>query len=142
MPMNGSIVMIAIDTSATATPDYEIIPCQMTGEYTLEAETFDTSCKDTGDATNLPGRRSRTMSVESNPAAWPEIVTSPTTVDQILRKAAETGQQVGVAILVSATELEEGTATITSYSVSFPDQDKVSIAIELAVSGAMTPITP
>lgn len=141
MPMNGSEVLVAVNTGTDESPEWEVIPCQASGEYTLEADTFDTSCKDTGDATNLPGRRSRTMSVEANPGAWPELKTSPTEVTEIVRKAAETGQQIQVAIVVSGTELEQGTATITSYSMAFPDQDKVTLSLELAISGGMTPIS-
>lgn len=136
MPMNGSTVLLAVDTGS----EFEIIPCQANGEYALSADTFDTSCKDTGDATNLPGRRSRTMSVEANPAEWPDLVANPTTVEQVLRKAAETGLQVDFQVFVGGTATEEGTASITSLSITFPDQDKVTMSIEMAISGGMTPV--
>jgi len=134
--MNGSTVLISVDDGS----GFEIVPCQMNGEYALSADTFDTSCKDTGDATNLPGRRSRTISLEANPAEWPDLVASPTEVTEVIRKAAETGLQIDGQIVVGGTAKEEFTGSITNLSITFPDQDKVTLSLEVAISGGMTPV--
>lgn len=140
MAVNGSSVLISINTGTTESPTYTVIPCQVTGEYSLSIETRDTSCKDSADNSNAPGSRSRSISVETLPGAWPELVESPAGAEQILRKYAETGVQVQGRIVVEAEAVEEFTATITSYSLSAPREDNLTASIELEISGGMTPV--
>jgi predicted secreted protein len=140
MAVNGSAVLIAVNIGTNESPDFEIIPCQTSGEYDLSRETVDTSCKDSPDNTNIPGAADRTVSVESNISAWPELVANPANAEMYLRKAAETGTQVKGAIVVSGTRLEEFTATITSLQISADRESPTTMSIELAISGALTPV--
>jgi predicted secreted protein len=135
--MNGSALFLYVNVGTSETPDWEAVPCQTSLEYSLSVDAIDTSCKDSGDATNIPGRRERSISAESRLDDWPEIVSSPTTALQGLRKAAETGLQIPVAIYKAAAEEEAGLATITGLTVSAPDQDATTLSIELAISGAL-----
>jgi hypothetical protein len=139
---NGATILIAVNTGTPSEPTWTVIPCQTDGSYTINTATIDDSCKDSGDATNLPGRRTRSISGEFNLTAWPTLVESPATAVQYLRKAAETGLQVPVRIMDGAAPVESGVATIENLEVSFPDQDKVTGSIDLAISGAMTPVAP
>lgn len=133
--VNGSAVLLSVLTS-TGPDVYTVIPCQTSAEYNLSVETRDTSCKDSADDTNSPGRRSRTMSVETMPTAFPALSLTPSGVEAILREAAETGDQVTVRINVSGTAKETYTATITSLGMSFPREDTTTMSIDLAISGA------
>lgn len=139
MGMNGSKILIAVNTASEGSPNYTAIPCQTSGEYALAVDTIDTSCKDSADDTNLPGARSRTVSVETRLAAWPDIVASPSGAAQVVRKAAETGEQVQGAIVVDAATVETFTATITSLTISAPREDDTTLSMDLAISGATSP---
>lgn len=138
MAINGSVILLSVETTPPGT--FTVIPCQTSGEYALSVATADTSCKDSADDTNLPAARSRTISIETMPTAWPELSLSPTGVEQIVRDAAESGTQVVGQILVSGIAVEEFTATITDYSLSAPREESVTLSIELQISGAMTPV--
>lgn len=137
MAFNGSTVLIAVDAVGGSPV---VIPCQTEANYALSVSPIDTSCKDSADGTNIPGRRERTISVVYNPAAWPTFDLTPTGVEAVVRHAAETGLQVIGQILVAAIARETFTATVTSYEVDAPDQDKATVSIELAITGAMTPV--
>lgn len=137
MAVNGSTILLAVETSPTV---FDVIPCQTSGEYSLSVDTLDTSCKDSADSQNQPGNRERTLSVETLPTAWPELSLSPTGVEQVIRDAAENGQQVTGQVLASGTPAEEFTATITSYSLSAGREESVTNSIELMVSGPMVPV--
>lgn len=140
MALNGSNVLISVLTDDDPTDVYTVIPCQTSGEYSLSVGMMDTSCKDTEDAQNEPAIRSRSISVETIPGAWPTLTDTPTTAEQILRNAAETGSQVQGRILAEGTAVESFTGTITSYSLSAPQQDATTCSIEIEISGAMVPI--
>jgi len=139
MAINGSSVLISVLTS-TGPDVFSVIPCQVSGEYSLSVEAMDTSCKDSPDAQNLPGSRERTISVETMPSAWPELNISPAGVEQIIRDAAETGTQVDGRIVVGGAAVEEFTATITSYSLSAGREEAVTLSMELQISGALAPV--
>lgn len=138
--LNGSAVLIAINKGTTESPDFEVVPCQTSGEYSLTVATRDTSCKDSADNSNLPAARDRSLSCEILVDAWPLLQENPTTAAGLLRKCAETGVQVEVQIQVSGTGMEQGVATITSYSLALPREDNVSNSLELQLSGGLTPV--
>lgn len=137
---NGSSMFVGVNTGTSETPVWTVIPCQTDGSYTVANSSIDTSCKDARDGTNIPGRATRTLSVEGNITAWPEILSSPTEALEVIRKAAETGVQVGVAIYDGAASIETCTATIENVDLPFPDQDKMTFSIDFAISGPMTPV--
>ena len=138
MAVNGSTVLLSVLTTAPST--YTVIPCQLTADYNLSVATRDTSCKDSADETNAPGSRSRTMSVETLPTAWPLLSDTPAGAEQIIRDLAETGEQVTGRIVVGGTDAEEFTATITTLSISAPREDNMTMSLDLAISGALTPV--
>ncbi|MDZ7732198.1 MAG: hypothetical protein U5R31_03020 [Acidimicrobiia bacterium] len=102
MAINGSSVLLSINTGTDESPTYTVIPCQITADYSLSVSTRDTSCKESADDTNAPGSRSRTMSVETLPTAWPLLADTPSGAEQILRSKAETGEQIDGRIVVSS----------------------------------------
>lgn len=140
MAVNGSVVLISLNTGTVESPTFTVIPCQTSGEYSLSVETRDTSCKDSADNSNAPGARSRSLSVETIPGAWPELKVSPSTAEEKLRKYAETGVQIQGRIVVGGTALEEFTGTITSYSLSAPREDNLTASLDIEISGGMTPV--
>lgn len=140
MSLNGSAVILAVNTGTAEAPTFTVIPCQTSGDYSLSVAARDTSCKDSPDETNAPGSRSRTLSVESFPTQWPELVADPVGVEQKLRHAAETGLQVLGRIVVAGDAREEFTATITGYNLSAGREDTTTLSMDLQVSGAMTPV--
>lgn len=139
MAKNGSAILLAVNTGTDQTPVFSAIPCQTSAEYTLSVDAIDTSCKDSPDNTNIPGARDRTISVESNPTDWPEFAVSPSGSEEVLRAAAEAGEQIRGCIVVDGDNLEEFVATITGFSVSAPREDKVTMSIDLQLSGGLTP---
>lgn len=140
MSLNGSAVLLSMNTGTDEAPEFTVIPCQTTGDYDLSVETRDTSCKDSADEQVEPGSRSRSISVEILPNAWPELVESPSTANEKLRHAAETGLKITGRIVVSGVAKEEFDAVITSFSLSAGREESVTNSIELQVSGGMRPV--
>lgn len=141
MAINGSSVLLSINTATDESPTFTVVPCQVTADYQLSVATRDTSCKSSADDTNAPGARSRTMSVETLPTAWMLLSDTPVGAEQVLRHAAETGVQITGRVVVAGSAVEEFTATISGLSVSAPREDNFTASIDLAISGPMTPVS-
>lgn len=140
MAINASSVLLSLNTGTEGSPTYTVIPCQTSADYSLSVATRDTSCKDSADDKNAPAARSRTMSVETLPTAWMTLADTPSGAEQVLRHAAETGEQIKGRIVVGGDAVEEFDATITGLSISLPREDNMTASIDLAISGAMTPV--
>lgn len=140
MSLNGSAVLLSINTGTTESPTMSVIPCQVTGDYSLSVATRNTSCKGSADETNAPGSRSRSISLETIPTGWMTLADTPAGAEQVLRHSAETGVQVTGQVVVSGVAVEEFTATIEGMTLSAPREDNFTASFDLAISGAMRPV--
>lgn len=140
MAVSGSTILIAVNTGTEATPVWTVVPCQQSASYSVSNSPSEYTCKDTDDTQYISGTRTRSLSVEAYPTAYPELNTTPSGVEQIIRSAAETGTEVQGQIQSGGTGVENFEAIIASYEISTPVGEPMSVSMELTISGALTPV--
>lgn len=129
MAMNGTDLLILVNTGTDEAPAYEKIGCQRDATIDESLDVIDVSCKDERQKRTLPGRSTGTISVDT--------LYEPTDPAYAAIKAAV---REGNNVLIARQEFGVVTATVpatvTSISESFPDQDAAVVSISLALSGA------
>jgi predicted secreted protein len=131
MAVDGTTVLVQVRTS-TGPDVFTTIGGQRGMSIDRSGDTIDTSSKDSYDKTNLPGKRSQTLSLDSlyvpNDTAKAALVAayeaSPPTLCK-LRKTA-----------VGAEAAKTIDAIVTSLHEEYPDGDAAVFNAEFTLSGA------
>lgn len=131
MAMNGTDLLVLVNTGTPLTPVYEAVGSQRDATIEETSDTIDVSSKDSRAQRVLAGRYSSSVSLDAlyvpSDAAYQALKTANRDGDLILIAR----QEVGVV-----TEIV--TAKIDSMSEAFPDQGEATISISMTVDGWWT----
>jgi len=131
MAMNGTDVLLLVNTGTTAVPVYEAVGSQRDVTFDEATEEIDVSSKDSRAKRVLPGRYSATLSLDAL-YVWTDDGY------RALRDAMRDGELILVAREDDSTTIETADALITSLSESFPDQGEGAISISMTIDGFWT----
>ena len=131
MAMNGTDVLLLVNTGTAAVPVYEAVGSQRDVSFDEATEEIDVSSKDSRAKRVLPGRYSATLSLDAL-YVWTDDAY------HALRDAMRDGELILVAREDDSTTIETGDALITSLSESFPDQGEGTISISMTIDGFWT----
>ncbi len=127
--MDGADLMLLVDTSATATPNYKLVACQRGFTYNGQRSEIDVSCKNEDVSRVLGGRLKETISLESLYAPTDEAYLA-------LKGAMDAGTKIKIAEQEDGVTKRKGSAFITSMSKSAPLDGGVTFSASLTIDGA------
>lgn len=128
MAMNGSEILLLVNTGTPAVPVYEVVGSQRDSTFDEATEEIDVSSKDSRAKRVLPGRYSSSISLDG-------LYVPDDACYLALREAMRDGELILVARQETGVVLETADALITSLSQSFPDQGEAAISIALTIDG-------
>jgi len=131
MGMNGTDVLLLVNTGTPAVPVYEVVGEQRDVAFDESTEEIDVSSKASRAKRVLPGRYSASLSLDQL-YVWTQIGY------QELRDAMRDGELILVAKQEGGVTLETADALVTSLSESFPDQGEATVSISLTIDGFWT----
>ena len=131
MALNGSDVLLLVNTGTALVPVYEAVGSQRDVSFDEATEEIDVSSKDSRAKRVLPGRYSASLSLDAL-YVWTDDGY------RALRDAMRDGELILVAREDDSTTIETGDALITSLSESFPDQGEGAISISMTIDGFWT----
>lgn len=133
MAMNGSDVLLLVNTGTPAVPSYEAVGSQRDVTFDEATEEIDVSSKDSRAKRVLPGRYSSSLSLDAL-YVWTDDGY------RALRDAMRDGELILVAREDDGATVETADSLITSLSESFPDQGEGTISISMTIDGFWTEI--
>ena len=131
MAINGSDILVLVNTGTAALPAYEAVGSQRDVTFDEATEEIDVSSKDSRAKRVLPGRYSASLSLESL-YVWADAGY------RALRDATRDGALILVARQDDGVTLETADALITALSEKFPDQGEGTVSISMTVDGFWT----
>jgi predicted secreted protein len=131
MGMNGTDVLLLVNTGTPAVPVYEAVGEQRDVTFDESTEEIDVSSKNSRAKRVLAGRYSGSISLDFL-YVWTQ------TGYQELRDAKRDGELILVAKQEDGVTLETVEALVTSLSESFPDQGEGTVSISLTIDGFWT----
>ena len=131
MAMNGTDVLLLVNTGTAAVPVYEAVGSQRDVSFDEATEEIDVSSKDSRAKRVLPGRYSASLSLDAL-YVWTDDGY------RALRGAMRDGELILVAREDDGTTIETADALITSLSESFPDQGEGTISIAMTIDDFWT----
>lgn len=131
MPINGTDVLLLVNTGTPAVPIYEAVGEQRDVTFDESTEEIDVSSKESRAKRVLPGRYSASISLD-------QLYVWTQTGYQELRDAMRDGELILVAKQEGGVTLETADALVTSLSESFPDQGEGTVSISLTIDGFWT----
>ena len=131
MAMNGSDVLLLVNTGTPTVPVYEAVGSQRDVTFDEATEEIDVSSKDSRAKRVLPGRYSSTLSLDAL-YVWTDDSY------RALRDAMRDGELILVAREDDSTTVETADALIRTLSESFPDQGEGTISISMTIDGFWT----
>lgn len=133
MSMNGSDILLLVNTGTPAVPVYEAVGSQRDVTFDEETAEIDASSKDGRAKRVLPGRYSAGLSLDA-------LYVPTNDAYLALRSAMRDGELILVAREDDNVTQETADALITSLSESFPDQGEGTISISLTIDGEWTEV--
>jgi len=128
MAMNGTDVLLLVNTGTPSAPSYEVVGSQRDVTFEEATEEIDVSSKDSRAKRVLPGRYSSSLSLDA--------LYVPTNADyQALKDAMRNGTLILVAREEDGVTTETADALITGLSEAFPDQGEATISVSLTIDG-------
>ena len=131
MAMNGTDVLLLVNTGTELVPSYEAVGSQRDVSFEETTEEIDVSSKDSRAKRVLPGRYGATISLDAL------YVPSDSAYGK-LKNAMRNGTLIMVAKEVDDVTIETASALITSMSEADPDQAESTISISLTLDGEWT----
>ena len=126
--MNGTDVLILVNTGTEASPVYTAVGSQRGASLSETNDEIDISSKDSRAGRYLAGRYGSTLSLDA-------LYVPNDTAYLALKMAQRAGDPILVRIKEEDVETEEALAIITDMSTDFPDQDAAAISIDLRIDG-------
>lgn len=133
MALNGSDVLLLVNTGTPTVPAYEAVGSQRDVNFEESTEEIDVSSKDSRAKRVLPGRYSSSLSLDA-------LYVPSDAAYQALKSAMRDGELILVAREEEGVTLETANALITSMSEAMPDQGESTISISLTVDGVWTAV--
>jgi len=131
MAMNGSDVVLLVNTGTALVPAYEIVGSQRDVSFEETTEEIDVSSKDGRAKRVIAGRYASSISLDA-------LYVPSDAAYQALKDAKRNGELILVAREENEVTLETANALITSMSESFPDQGEATISISLTIDDVWT----
>lgn len=129
MAMNGSDVLLLVNTGTDAAPVWTAVGSQRNVEFPESVEPVDVSSKDSPNRRVIGGRYQASVTLES--------LYVPSDLAFIkLKTACRSRQLIKIRRQEAGTDIEEASALITELSPSFPDQAEATVSISLEIDGA------
>lgn len=131
MEMNGTDILLLINTGTDLAPNYEVIGSQR--DYTQNETTaeIDVSSKDQREMRVLPGRYGSTISLNA-------LYIDDDNGYLSLQSAMRNGTFVTVRVQEDGADIEEADAIVTALTKAGPDQDAATVSVTLRIDGAWT----
>ena len=131
MAMNGTDVLLLVNTGTDLVPSYEAVGSQRDVSFEETTEEIDVSSKDSRAKRVLPGRYGATISLDA-------LYVPTDSAYGKLKNAMRNGTLIMVAKEVDDVTIETASALITSMSEADPDQAESTISISLTIDGTWT----
>ena len=131
MAMNGTDVLLLVNTGTELVPSYEAVGSQRDVSFEETTEEIDVSSKDSRAKRVLPGRYGATISLDA-------LYVPTDSAYGKLKNAMRNGTLIMVAKEVDDVTIETASALITSMSEADPDQAESTISISLTLDGEWT----
>jgi len=131
MGMNGSDILLLVNTGSEAVPAYEVVGSQRDVTFEETTEEINYSSKDSRAKRVGPGRYGASISLDALYVPTNECF-------QALKAAKRNGEMILVARQEDGVTIETADAMIANMSQSFPDQGEATISISLTVDGFWT----
>ena len=131
MAMNGTDVLLLVNTGTELVPSYEAVGSQRDVSFEETTEEIDVSSKDSRAKRVLPGRYGASITLDA-------LYVPSETAFTALQNAMRDGELILVAKEVDNVTVETASALITSMSEAMPDQAEATISIALTIDGTWT----
>lgn len=129
--MNGTDVLLLVNTGTDQTPVWTVVGGQRDVEFSEKVDVIDVSSKDSASRKILPGRYSATVKLDSL------YVPSDAAYDA-LQTAFRGRNKIKVQRQEGGTALEQADAIITELGLKAPDQGEAVISLTLEIDGDWT----
>jgi TP901-1 family phage major tail protein len=133
MAMNGTDILLLVNTGTPGVPTYEVVGSQRDVTFEEADAGIDISSKDSRAARVLPGRYSATISLDA-------LYVPTDAAYQSLKDALRAGDLIQVLRQENGVSLETATARIDSMSEAGPDQGEATVSIALTIDGEWTEV--
>ncbi len=133
MAMNGTDLLILVNTGTPGVPAYSVVGCQRDAKLDEATATIDVSCKDSRAQRVLPGRYSSTLTLDA-------LYVPDDAAYQTLLNANRDGEMILVAREENEIVIETAIAKIDTMSSSYPDQGESTISIAFTIDGFWTEV--
>jgi TP901-1 family phage major tail protein len=137
--INGADILLYVDESDSATPQWSPVAHQRGVTFGLSNNLIDISSKDSGRAEEfLMGRMSQSITLD-------HLYVTDDTAYQSIKDASRNGTNITLRRYQkngSFSPVEEATAVIESIDEDFPDQEAGSVAASFRISGTWATVSP
>lgn len=133
MAMNGTDLLLLVNTGIPMIPAYSIVGSQRDAKIDEATATIDVSSKDSRAQRVLPGRYSSTLTLDA-------LYVPSDAAYQALKNANRNGELILVAREENEVVVETASAKIDTMSEAFPDQGESTISITLTIDGYWTEV--
>lgn len=131
MAMNGTDVLLLVNTGSESVPSYEAVGSQRDVSFEETTEEIEVSSKDSRAKRVLPGRYGATLSLEA-------LYVPSDAAFLALQSAMRDGDLILVAKEREGITIETANALITSLSEAHPDQGESTVSLSLTIDGGWT----
>ena len=130
--MNGSDILLAINTGTFGSPTWTPVGSQRNVVLDETTNMIDRSNKNAGRARLIrPGRYAASLKLDA--------LYVPTNADFILLKAAKrAGAAIQVMVQEAGVDVESATGYISAMSFAYPDMDEATISVSIDIDGEWT----
>jgi len=133
MAMNGTDILLLVNTGTALVPVYEVVGSQRDATFGETTDAIDVSSKDARERRLLPGRYSSEITMDA-------LYVPSDTAYLALQTAMRDGDLIKILREESGASLEEATAVVTDLSQAAPDQDGATVSVGLAIDGEWTEV--
>ena len=133
MAMNGTDILLLVNTGTEAVPAYEAVGSQRDVTFDEATAEIDVSSKDSRSTRVLAGRYKATLSLDALYVPTDEAYLA-------LKAAMRDGDLILVARQESDVTTETANALITSLSEKGPDQGEATVSISMTIDDVWTEV--
>jgi TP901-1 family phage major tail protein len=128
MAINGTEILLLVNTGTPALPVYEAVGSQRDATFGETTDAIDVSSKDGRAKRVLPGRYTAEVTAEA-------LYVYSDAAYQALKDAMRDGTMIKILRQEEGVSLEWANAVVTDLSQAAPDQDGATVSIGLAIDG-------
>ena len=129
--MNGTDVIIKVNTGTDAAPTWVAVAKQQGAKLSEKVGFVEESSKDARERAGSAGRYEGTLSLDA-------LYVPSDTAFTYLKTSFRAGTKVQVEIEEAGTPTEKASAVITQMDTEWPDQDAATISATFEIDGAWT----